>query len=40
MEAARNVVHPGNLMNYGAYLQEWRDAGDMTGTVVVRGDEV
>ena len=40
MEAARNVVHPGNLMNYVAYLQEWRDAGDMPGTVVVRGDEV
>ena len=38
MEAARNIVHPGNLMNYVAYLEEWRDAGDMPGTVVVSAE--
>ena len=39
MEAARNIVHPGNLMNYVAYLEEWRDAGDMPGTVVVSAED-
>lgn len=33
MEAARNVVHPGNLMHYVAHLEAWRDAGDLAGTV-------
>ncbi len=32
MEAARNIVHPGNLMNYVAYLERWRESGDMPGT--------
>jgi hypothetical protein len=36
MEAARNVVHPGNLMRYVEHLERWREAGDMPGTVVVR----
>ncbi|MEZ5382495.1 MAG: NAD(P)/FAD-dependent oxidoreductase [Microthrixaceae bacterium] len=34
MAAARNVVHPGNLMNYVSHLDRWRAAGDMPGTVV------
>ena len=38
MEAARNIVHPGNLMHYAGYLEQWRDAGDMPGTVVVRAE--
>jgi cation diffusion facilitator CzcD-associated flavoprotein CzcO len=37
MEAARNVVHPGNLMHYVAHLERWREAGDLPGTTVVRG---
>ncbi len=36
MAAARNVVHPGNLMRFAAHLERWRDAGDLPGTVVVR----
>jgi len=36
--AARNVVHPGNLMGYRAHLERWREAGDFAGTVVVRAD--
>ena len=36
MAAARNVVHPGNLMHYAAHLERWRDAGDLPGTTVVR----
>ncbi len=36
MEAARNVVHPGNLMHYAAHLERWRDAGDMAGTAIAR----
>ena len=36
MAAARNVVHPGNLMGYAAHLEKWRAAGDRPGTVVVR----
>ena len=36
MAAARNVVHPGNLMHYAAHLERWRDAGDLPGTVVSR----
>ena len=39
LEAARNVVHPGNLMHYVAHLRRWRDAGDLAGTTVVRADE-
>jgi len=33
-EAARNVVHPGNLMTYAGHLERWREAGDFPGTVV------
>ncbi|MFM8236839.1 MAG: flavin-containing monooxygenase [Actinomycetota bacterium] len=36
MNAARNVVYPGNLMHYVERLDEWRAAGDFPGTVVVR----
>ena len=36
MAAARNVVHPGNLMLYAAHLQRWREAGDRPGTTIVR----
>ena len=36
LASARNVVHPGNLMNYVAHLDRWRDAGDLPGTIVVR----
>jgi cation diffusion facilitator CzcD-associated flavoprotein CzcO len=36
MAAARNVVHPGNLMRYAAHLERWREAGDLPGTSVVR----
>jgi cation diffusion facilitator CzcD-associated flavoprotein CzcO len=36
MEAARNVVHPGNLMHYVGHLERWRASGDMPGTVVTR----
>lgn len=38
MEAARNVVHPGNLMHYVAHLERWREANDMAGTTVVRSE--
>jgi cation diffusion facilitator CzcD-associated flavoprotein CzcO len=40
MAAARNVVHPGNLMRYSEHLERWRDAGDLPGTVVVKADPV
>ncbi len=36
MAAARNVVHPGNLMHYAAHLERWRDEGDMAGTTARR----
>jgi cation diffusion facilitator CzcD-associated flavoprotein CzcO len=36
MAAARNVVHPGNLMHYAAHLERWRAAGHLPGTTVVR----
>ena len=36
MEAARNVVMPGNLMNYSGHLARWREAGDLPGTIVTR----
>ena len=36
MAAARNVVHPGNLMRYSEHLERWRDAGDLPGTTVTR----
>ncbi len=36
MAAARNVVHPGNLMRYAAHLERWRAAGSLPGTTVVR----
>ena len=36
MAAARNVVHPGNLMRYAAHLQAWREAGTLPGTTVIR----
>jgi len=39
MAAARNVVMPGNLMRYAAHLEQWRAAGDLPGTTVVRGDQ-
>jgi cation diffusion facilitator CzcD-associated flavoprotein CzcO len=39
MAAARNVVHPGNLMHYAAHLERWREAGDFPGTVVVRAGD-
>ncbi|MEO6987258.1 MAG: NAD(P)/FAD-dependent oxidoreductase [Aquihabitans sp.] len=39
MEAARNVVHPGNLMRYAEHLERWREAGDMPGTTVVRSED-
>ena len=32
-EGARNVVYPGSLLHYAGYLERWRDAGDMAGTV-------
>ncbi len=38
MASARNVVIPGNLMNYVGYLERWREAGDRPGTVVVRAE--
>ena len=38
MATARNIAHPGNLMNYVAHLERWRDAGDRPGTVVTRVD--
>ena len=38
MAAARNVVIPGNLMNYVGHLERWREAGDRPGTVVVRAE--
>ncbi len=38
MAAARNVVHPGNLMLYAAHLERWREAGDRPGTTVVHAD--
>ena len=34
MASARNVVIPGNLMNYVGHLERWREAGDRPGTVV------
>ncbi len=34
--AARNVVHPGNLMDFMAHLERWRDAGDFPGTTITR----
>ena len=40
MAAARNVVHPGNLMRYAAHLERWREAGDLPGTVVVRSTDL
>ena len=40
MAAARNVVIPGNLMDYAAHLETWRDAGDLAGTTVVRSREL
>ena len=36
MQAARNVVHPGNLMHYAAHLARWREQGDMPGTTRTR----
>ena len=36
MAAARNVVYPGNLMNYVALLDAWREEGGFPGTVVRR----
>jgi cation diffusion facilitator CzcD-associated flavoprotein CzcO len=38
MAAARNVVHPGNLMRYAEHLERWREAGDLPGTVVVHAE--
>jgi cation diffusion facilitator CzcD-associated flavoprotein CzcO len=38
MATARNIAHPGNLMNYVGYLERWRNAGDLPGTVVTRTD--
>ena len=38
MASARNVVIPGNLMNYVGHLERWREAGDRPGTVVVRAE--
>ena len=35
-ERARNVVHPGNLAGYAAFLERWREAGDFPGTVIRR----
>ncbi len=40
MAAARNVVHPGNLMRYSEHLERWRDAGDLPGLVVQKADPV
>jgi cyclohexanone monooxygenase len=37
MAAARNVVHPGNLMRYAEHLERWREAGNLPGTTVTRG---
>jgi len=39
MAAARNVVHPGNLMRFAAHLEAWREAGDLPGTTVVRSTD-
>ncbi|HWJ98049.1 MAG TPA: NAD(P)/FAD-dependent oxidoreductase [Acidimicrobiales bacterium] len=39
MAAARNVVHPGNLMRYSEHLERWRDAGsvdDLAGVTITR----
>ncbi|HWJ64299.1 MAG TPA: NAD(P)/FAD-dependent oxidoreductase [Acidimicrobiales bacterium] len=39
MAAARNVVHPGNLMRYSEHLGRWRDAGtagDLPGVTITR----
>jgi cation diffusion facilitator CzcD-associated flavoprotein CzcO len=36
-KSARNLVYAGSLMDYAEYLVRWRDAGDMSGTKVVRG---
>jgi cyclohexanone monooxygenase len=36
MAAARNIVHPGNLMHYVGHLERWRKAGDLPGTIVTR----
>jgi cation diffusion facilitator CzcD-associated flavoprotein CzcO len=36
MAAARNVVMPGNFMNYVAYLEEWREEGEFAGTTLVK----
>ncbi|WP_436793238.1 flavin-containing monooxygenase [Actinospongicola halichondriae] len=36
LRAARNVVHPGNLMEFMAHLERWRDAGDWPGTTIRR----
>ena len=33
MAAARNIAHPGNLMNYVAHLERWRDDATRPGTV-------
>ena len=38
MAAARNVAHPGNLMNYVARLERWREAGDLPGTTTTEVD--
>ena len=38
MLAARAAVFPGALMDYAAHLEQWRDAGDLEGTAVVRAD--
>jgi cation diffusion facilitator CzcD-associated flavoprotein CzcO len=36
MLAARGAVFPGSLMDYAAHLAQWRDAGTLEGTRVVR----
>ena len=33
MAAARNIAHPGNLMNYVAHLERWREDPSRPGTV-------
>jgi hypothetical protein len=34
--AARSAVFPGSLMDYAAHLEQWRDAGTLEGTRLVR----
>ena len=35
-KAARNLVYAGSLLDYLGYLDRWREAGDLSGTRVVR----